>query len=72
MIRRSYAMLGLLIIAVILLLVALTAFGPAVGDAGDMAIRVWHDDERAVTCWVASGSGKGGIACLPDAQVGKR
>lgn len=28
-------------------------------------IKVWHDDERGVTCWLY-GPSNGGISCLPD------
>lgn len=28
-------------------------------------IRVWHDDQRGVTCWIW-GTTNGGISCLPD------
>lgn len=65
--------MGIALIVIVGLLMTLAmAYEPSEGDAWDMTIRTWHDDERAVTCWVASGSGKGGIACLPDDQVGKR
>lgn len=30
---------------------------------GDPRFRVFHDDERMVTCWAAPAAG---IACLPD------
>lgn len=32
------------------------------------AIRVWHDDQRGVTCWVAEGKNdEAAISCMPDA-----
>lgn len=34
-------------------------------------IVVWHDDERAVTCWVFYDGARGGISCLPDSEVGR-
>lgn len=37
-------------------------------------IRVVHDVDRAVTCWVMQGgynSTSPAISCLPDAQIGK-
>ena len=58
-----------LILLFIAIVVMVVAAQPSVGDAGGMVIRVWHDDARAVTCWIADGSGKGGIACLPDSQI---
>jgi hypothetical protein len=34
------------------------------------AIRVWHDDQRLVTCWVAEGKDSdASIFCIPDAQL---
>ena len=35
--------------------------------AAKQSIGRWHDDKYAVTCW--TNLKKGGIACLPDAQV---
>lgn len=32
---------------------------------GATHIKVWHDDERGVTCWLY-GASDGGISCLPD------
>lgn len=34
-------------------------------------ITVWHDDQRAVTCWVYHDAWAkvGGISCLPDKDV---
>jgi hypothetical protein len=37
--------------------------------AQQMHITIWHDDTNGVTCWIWSGSQKGGIACLPDSQL---
>lgn len=32
------------------------------------AIRVWHDDQRGVTCWVAEGKNdEAAISCMQDA-----
>jgi hypothetical protein len=40
----------------------------------DPDVRVVHDARRMVTCWIYSewgtGSGAGGISCLPDWQLG--
>lgn len=37
------------------------------------SIRVWHDDARGVTCYVAEGrEDNASIHCLPDSQLGKR
>ncbi|WP_296280591.1 hypothetical protein [Pseudoxanthomonas sp.] len=41
---------------------------------GQQEIRVVHDVDRAVTCWVMQGgynSRSPAISCLPDAQIGK-
>jgi hypothetical protein len=32
-------------------------------------IIVWHDDNRAVTCWVYGIGHKGGLSCIPDSQL---
>lgn len=32
-------------------------------------VRVVHDDERGVTCWLYKGYHAGGISCLPDYQL---
>lgn len=37
---------------------------------GATHIKVWHDDQRAVTCWLYGGT-KGGISCLPDSEIGR-
>lgn len=41
------------------------------GDAGDGIIRVWHDNQRSVTCWVYRGPNRGGLSCIPDSQLAK-
>lgn len=38
---------------------------PAQKSYGAAHIQVWHDDQRAVTCWLY-GPNNGGISCLPD------
>ena len=35
----------------------------------DSTIAVWHDDARAVTCWVYHDGYAGGISCIPDSQL---
>lgn len=37
-------------------------------------INVWHDDQRAVTCWVVTERAAAGVAvsCLPDAALTKK
>lgn len=39
--------------------------------AGDWlgSVRVFHDDARAVTCWVYADGYKGGISCIPDKEL---
>ncbi len=32
-------------------------------------VHVFHDDKRAVTCWIYDGPSKGGISCIPDSQL---
>lgn len=32
-------------------------------------VRVWHDDQRHVTCWVYIGYQRGGLSCIPDSQL---
>ena len=65
---RQFAGVGLILL-VITVGIWVIIDQPSVGDAGGMVIRVWHDDARAVTCWIADGSSKGGISCLPDNQI---
>lgn len=37
------------------------------------SIRVWHDDQRGVTCWVAEGKNdEASIHCLPDSQLERK
>lgn len=43
---------------------------PASKLYGATHIEVWHDDQRAVTCWLYGGT-NGGISCLPDAVLRK-
>lgn len=40
-----------------------------VGGGGGITVSRFHDDSLPVTCWVADGYEKGGLACLPDALV---
>lgn len=35
----------------------------------DDRIKVWHDDQRQVTCWVYVGYKRGGLSCIPDSQL---
>ncbi|MEN3760261.1 hypothetical protein [Aeromonas veronii] len=35
----------------------------------DDRIKVWHDDQRKVTCWVYVGYKRGGLSCIPDSQL---
>lgn len=35
----------------------------------DDRIKVWHDDQRQVTCWVYVGNKRGGLSCIPDSQL---
>ncbi|MCF5726053.1 hypothetical protein K3H43_01440 [Aeromonas veronii] len=37
--------------------------------SNDDRIRVWHDDQRHVTCWVYLGYKRGGLSCIPDDQL---
>lgn len=32
-------------------------------------VRVFHDDERKVTCWKYEQYNRGGLSCLPDNQI---
>lgn len=32
-------------------------------------VRVWHDDKRAVTCWVMAGTKSSALHCVPDWQL---
>lgn len=32
-------------------------------------VRVFHDDEHGVTCWLYQGGNQGGISCIPDSQL---
>ncbi|EKT4527648.1 hypothetical protein QEM33_000169 [Pseudomonas putida] len=32
-------------------------------------VRVFHDDERGATCWIASAGMGIGISCIPDSQL---
>jgi hypothetical protein len=32
-------------------------------------VRVWHDDARHVTCWIASDQNGIGLSCLPDSAL---
>lgn len=34
-------------------------------------IKVFHDDQRNVTCWKYVEYNRGGLSCLPDSQVGR-
>ena len=59
------------------LLLALTGcFAPQVrgahiGDIDD-AVSVYHDDDRATTCWVVRNVSNGtAISCLPDSALPK-
>ena len=46
--------------------VKVNEMGVAQEDIQDK-IRVVHDNERSVTCWVWSiGTSRGGISCIPD------
>ena len=45
--------------------------GAHIGDIDD-AVSVYHDDDRAVTCWVVRGiSNNTAISCLPDNAIPK-
>lgn len=37
--------------------------------SNDDRIKVWHDDQRKVTCWVYVGYKRGGLSCIPDSQL---
>lgn len=37
--------------------------------SNDDRIKVWHDDQRRVTCWVYLGYKRGGLSCIPDSQL---
>lgn len=37
--------------------------------SNDDRIKVWHDDQRHVTCWVYLGYKRGGLSCIPDSQL---
>lgn len=37
--------------------------------SNDDRIKVWHDDQRKVTCWVYIGYKRGGLSCIPDSQL---
>ena len=32
-------------------------------------IKVWHDDQRRVTCWSYGYDNRGGLSCIPDSQL---
>lgn len=49
-----------------LLLIILASAAQA--DSLPRGVMVFHDDARAVTCWLYQGSNDGGISCLPDSQ----
>lgn len=57
-------MRGLITIALLLIVGQATA--------GDLprGVRVFHDETRAVTCWLYTNGGtEGGISCLPDSLL---
>lgn len=54
---------------------ALSSSVSAQGDKRAMIFNFWvetyHDDDKAVTCWLAQGNNSSvGISCLPDNQIG--
>jgi len=32
-------------------------------------VRVFHDDEHCVTCWIYQAGSGSGISCIPDSQL---
>ena len=65
--RLDAARLALLLVGVALL----GACAPGGDVKGTSQITVWHDDQRAVTCWIYqnSWSKASGISCLPDKDI---
>lgn len=61
----------------LLTIALLTGCGPLSGEPADPdstrapgKVRVWHDDQRRVTCWIIKEGYSGGMSCLPDSEVG--
>ena len=60
---------------ILLIFVVFTFCACAPGDQamsnGASDINVWHDNTRAVTCWIYQNAvtKTGGISCLPDSEV---
>jgi hypothetical protein len=59
----------LIAIAVFLLLSGCQSSPSDIQPTDRSGVTIWHDDERAVTCWIYTESYKGGISCLPDSMV---
>lgn len=54
-----------------LLLVGCNDQSQKVGDTAAGSIRIWHDDQRSVTCWIFGEGYRGGLSCIPDTQLPK-
>lgn len=50
------------------LLLALLATGASAAPL-PYGVRVFHDDERATTCWTYQVASGAGISCIPDSQL---
>lgn len=49
------------------------AIGPVSSDFGNsMEVKRIEDDKYRVVCWVAIGSQRGGIWCIPESQLEQR
>lgn len=57
------------IAALIVVLVGCKDATTSEASVGLGEIAIWHDKQRAVTCWVYKGYQKGGISCIPDDQL---
>lgn len=63
-------MKALLLAVACLLAACSTSTPPGSETTGAPDIIVWHDDQRAVTCWLSHVAyGYRDISCLPDSVV---
>jgi len=62
---KFYIGFGACIIAIIFIMVLLMGVTRIEADTkwAESNIRIYHDDQRQVTCWIYFSSG---ISCLPD------
>lgn len=60
------------IILLLVTLLALAGCNPDMKSTGNVNLKTYHDDQRAVTCWIFDGVKAGGIHCMTDEQIAKK